>query len=74
MNLTISSPSFISEADENLFFQNIYNLPNFESVKGIGANLIIQFKQPLQVEEFETIEAICFRWQIQNTHSWQAIA
>ncbi len=69
MKLTISGPSFISEADENLFFQNIYNLPNFESVKGIGTNLIIQFKQPLQTEEFETIEAICYRWQIQNMNS-----
>ena len=69
MKLTISGPSFISEADENLFFQNIYNLPNFESVAGVGSNLVIKFKQPLQTDELDIIEAICYRWQVPRTQS-----
>jgi hypothetical protein len=49
-------------------------LDNFNSVTGIGTDLVIEFKHPLKNDELEVFDAIGYRWQISNTPSAQAIA
>jgi hypothetical protein len=61
--IIIEGPTFYGQEDENLFFQCIYNLPNYFEVKGAGTRLTISFKSEITETAQEQIEVLCRRWQ-----------
>ncbi|WP_183910981.1 hypothetical protein [Simiduia aestuariiviva] len=64
MEIIIEGPSFYDEEDENIFFNALYALPGFLSVKGKGLNLHIQFKSSPSDEAVKQLVVICRRWFI----------
>ena len=64
MEVIIESPSFYDEEDENVFFNCIYALPGFVTVKGRGINLLISFSEPITNEAIKQLVVICRRWNI----------
>lgn len=62
--ITIKSPTFYSQEDEEIFFQCIYNLPEYKEVIGVGAHLKIVFNSATSSEAKNHLDAICIRWKI----------
>jgi len=60
--IVIEGPIFYGEEDENLFFQCIYDLPNFIEVIGKGKQLKISFSAPVSIKARDQLEALCHRW------------
>ena len=61
--IIIEGPIFHGQEDENLFFQCIYNLPDFSEVIGAGTQLTIRFKSEVSEIAQQQIEVLCRRWQ-----------
>ncbi len=64
MEIVIESPTFCGQEGENVFFNCIYALPNFEKFQGKGLNLYISFSSEITNEAIEQLLVICKRWQI----------
>ena len=64
MEVIIEGPSFYDEEDENIFFNCLYSLPDFQDVKGKGVNLHIHLKEPVTDETIKQLVVTCRRWQI----------
>ena len=64
MEVVVEGPSFYDEEDENIFFNCLYSLPDYEDVKGKGLNLHIQLKDPVSDETIKQIVITCRRWKI----------
>ena len=60
--LIIKGPTFYSQEDENLFFQAIYNLPNYIEVIGRGRELKISFDASISTKTRKEVEVLCRRW------------
>ena len=61
--LIIECPVFFGQEDENLFFECIYNLPDYSEVKGVGTKLKIRFTSEVTEIAQQQIEVLCRRWQ-----------
>jgi len=61
-NIIIEGPVFNGEEDENIFFQCIYNLPDFEEVVGAGTELTIMFSATVSETAKDQVEVLCRRW------------
>jgi len=61
-NIVIEGPVFNGEEDENVFFQCIYNLPNFKEVVGAGTELTIMFGSTISETAKKQVEVLCRRW------------
>jgi hypothetical protein len=61
-NMIIEGPVFKGEEDENIFFQCIYNLPDFKEVVGAGTELTITFSATVSETAKEQIAVLCRRW------------
>ena len=61
-NMIIEGPVFKGEEDENIFFQCIYNLPDFKEVVGAGTELTITFSTTVSETAKEQIAVLCRRW------------
>lgn len=64
MEVIIEGPSFYDEEDENIFFNCLYSLPEYQDVKGKGVNLHIYLKEPVTDETIKQLVVTCRRWQI----------
>ena len=64
MEVVIEGPSFYDTEDENIFFNCLYALPEYEEVKGQGVNLHIQLQEPVSDETIKQLVVVCFRWEI----------
>ena len=64
METIIEGPSFYDQEDENIFFNCLYSLPEYEEVKGKGINLHIKLKEPVTDETIKQLVIICRRWKI----------
>ncbi len=61
-SMIIEGPVFKSEEDENIFFQCIYNLPDFKEVVGAGTELTITFNATISEIAKEQVKVLCHRW------------
>lgn len=65
MEIIIEGPSFYAQEDEDLFFSCIYGLPGFEHVQGQGAQLKIEFSEPITDDAIVKLVILCRRWSIE---------
>jgi len=64
MEVIIEGPSFYDQEDENIFFNCLYSLPEYEEVIGKGLNLHIKLKESVSDETIKQLVIICRRWKI----------
>ena len=64
MEVIIEGPSFYDIEDENVFFNCLYSLPEYEKVIGKGINLHINLKEPVSDQTAKQLVIVCRRWKI----------
>lgn len=57
-------PKFLSQADENMFFQAIYSLPSFVQIVGEGAGLNLFYRETISDNEVEFLLNLFRRYQM----------
>ncbi|WP_126454810.1 hypothetical protein [Sulfuriflexus mobilis] len=66
MEVVIEGPSFCDKEGEEVFFNCLYSLPDYEKVTGKGINLHLQLREPVSDETIKQIADICNKWEISN--------
>jgi len=64
MLVTIDGPVFYGQADEDHFFKWLGDLPSFGQVVGVGRELAITLREPVDDETTLGLLVLCERWQI----------
>lgn len=62
MLIEISDPVFKCEADKNVFFSRIYEIPGYDSIIGKGVNLYLTLTGNSKEAVIEELQVICDIW------------
>lgn len=64
MLVVIDGPVFHGDSDESHFFEWLAELPSFEKVVGVGTQLEVSLREPVDDATALGLLALCDRWRI----------
>jgi hypothetical protein len=67
MRIVIDGPVFHGQSDEDHFFEWMSELPSFEKVVGVGTQLQVYLREPVDDDTVLGLVVLCDRWRIDMT-------
>ena len=67
MRIVIDGPVFHGQSDEDHLFEWMSELPSFEKVVGVGTQLQVYLREPVDDDTVLGLIVLCDRWRIDMT-------
>ena len=64
MNISFAGPSFFGQADEDLFFLALSQLPAYQGVGGSGRDTDLILRDPIDSDTADRLLSLFLRWEI----------
>ena len=64
MHVKLDAPVFYGQSDEDHFFEWLRELPAFENVVGVGTQIHVALREPVDDETALGLLVLCDRWRI----------